>query len=132
MITVPANIGPSMSTCIHQSEQTRADNGSVNRAATVSCAIDLSVASPLRVQHHVIRRHIIVKQFEPKFRLITGNTERNDSANPSMKHIARKAHQARLRFRTLVAQSVSRACLNHPPIKNRQERITVTITEPEG
>ena len=77
----------------------RSDNGSVNRAATVDPAIDLGVASPLRVQHHVIRRQIIVKQFEPKFRLITGHTERNDSANPSMKHIARKAHQARLRFR---------------------------------
>jgi hypothetical protein len=38
------------------------DNGSVNRAATVDLAIDLGVASPLRVQHHVIRRHVFCEK----------------------------------------------------------------------
>ena len=71
------------------------DNGSVNRAATVNSAIDLSVASPLRVQHHVIGRRFIAKHCVPKFVRIIENTARHDSASPSLKDNARNAHQAK-------------------------------------
>jgi hypothetical protein len=71
------------------------DNGSVNRAATVNSAIDLSVASPLRVQHHVIGRRFIAKQFVPTFARINGNTARHDSATASLGNDARNAHQAK-------------------------------------
>jgi hypothetical protein len=58
-----------MSTSSANQKQRRADNGSVNRAATVDTGIDLSVASPLRVQHHVIRRRVICETGCSKVRM---------------------------------------------------------------
>ena len=58
-----------------------------------------------------------VKRIVPKFARITGNTERNDSANPSVNHNARKAHQARLRFRIWLL----RACPEHAYIIHQSE-----------
>jgi hypothetical protein len=42
-----------------------------------------------------------VKRIVPKLARITGNTERYDSANPSVNHNARKAHQAKLMLKPM-------------------------------
>jgi hypothetical protein len=51
-----------------------------------------------------------------------------DSANPSLKNNARKAHQARLMLIHCCSEHVNL----HPPIKNKEEPITAVITEPES
>ena len=81
----------------------------------------------LRVYLHVIGRRFIAKQFVPTFARINGNTAHHDSATPSLKHNARNAHRPNNGSNLRCSDHVNL----HPPIKNREEPITATITEPE-
>jgi hypothetical protein len=76
---------------------------------------------------HVIGRRFIAKPFVLTFERIIGNAERHDSASPSLKDKARKAHQAKQGFQP----ALLRACPIPSTNQNEQERITTEITEPE-